>query len=106
MKPINNLDKLELGEEVCSFFKYIRKSSGDSDPKATILKFWETKLFPNNKGRRKGIFLGVRYLQNGLREFDDGYIFIPESYIKAALVCFSKRENPVYVPEWALWQED
>lgn len=106
MKPINNLDQLKLGDKVISSFKYIRQSSGRSDPKATILKFWVTKLFPNGKPR-EGVFLGVRWLQNGMREFDleYGYTFVPEKYVKAALVCFHKRENPVYVPDWALYKE-
>jgi hypothetical protein len=105
MKVID-VDKLKLGEEVLSSFKYVRQSSGSSNPQATILKFWITKVFPNGNPR-KGVFLGIRWLQNGVREFDSeqGYVFSPEKYVKAALVCFHKRENPVYVPDWALWKE-
>lgn len=51
---------------------------------------------------RQAIFLGWRTLSNGVREWEDevGAIYQPDKdgYIKAALVCFSTRENPVYVP--------
>jgi hypothetical protein len=51
---------------------------------------------------RGAIFLGWRTLSNGVREWEDevGAIFIPDKdgYLKAAMVCFSTRENPVYVP--------
>jgi hypothetical protein len=53
---------------------------------------------------RKGIFLGSRTLWNGTRSWEGevGNIFEPEEHIKAALVCLSTWENPVYVP----WEED
>lgn len=51
---------------------------------------------------RTAIYLGLRTLSNGVREWEDevGAIYIPDTdgYIKAALVCFSTKENPVYVP--------
>lgn len=51
---------------------------------------------------RDAIFLGWRTLSNGVREWENevGAIYTPDKdgYIKAALVCFSPHENPVYVP--------
>lgn len=60
------------------------------------LKVWE----PWTIKPRPAIYLGLRTLSNGVREWEDevGAIFHPETHIKAALVCFSTRENPVYVP--------
>lgn len=63
-----------------------------------VVKVWE--LWPITP--RQAIFLGWRTLCNGTREWEDevGAIFTPDKdgYFKAALVCFSTRENPVYVP--------
>jgi hypothetical protein len=64
----------------------------------TRMKVWEAwDIKP-----RRAIFLGLRTLCNGASEWEDevGYVFDPdkEGYFKAALVCFSTRENPVYAP--------
>ena len=58
-------------------------------------KYW--KAIAINK---TGIFLGKRKLANGHVEHCsyDGSIFTPKEHIDAALVCFSAREKPVYVP--------
>lgn len=62
------------------------------------LKVWELSAIKP----RAAIFLGWRTLSNGVREWepDVGAVYTPDKdgYIKAALVCFSSRENPVYVP--------
>jgi hypothetical protein len=64
----------------------------------TRLKVWEAwDIKP-----RQAIFLGWRTLCNGSSEWEDeaGYVFDPDKdgHFRAALVCFSTRENPVYVP--------
>lgn len=60
------------------------------------IKVWETEQI----NPRAGIYLGTRTIWNGTRTWEDevGNIFEPEEHIKAALVCFSTHENPVYVP--------
>lgn len=63
-------------------------------------KFWENCTIQP----RRAVFLGLRTLSNGRRDVEDevGYIYEPREYFSAALVCFSARENPVYVPLAAL----
>ena len=59
-------------------------------------KFWREKAIAT----RVGILIGYRNLSNGTREWegDVGYIYSPDEHFRAALVVFSERENPVYVP--------
>lgn len=45
-----------------------------------------------------GIFIGVRTLQQGRREFEDGWYFRPSGYFQAALVATDPRRRPVLVP--------
>jgi hypothetical protein len=49
---------------------------------------------------RSGILIGFRTLINGFTfwENDVGYIFDGNERFKAALVVFSEKENPVFVP--------
>lgn len=51
---------------------------------------------------RAAIFLGERTLRNGITSWEDevGMIFTPDKdgHFRAALVCFSPHENPVYAP--------
>jgi hypothetical protein len=60
------------------------------------LKVWEEKATEP----RQGLLIGYRNLSNGTREYDSecGYLYIPKEYFRAAVVVFSERENPVYVP--------
>jgi hypothetical protein len=63
-------------------------------------KYWEpTPITP-----RKGILIGYRNLSNGVRDWESevGYIYTPKKYLRAAVVVFSDRENPVYVPVSAM----
>ena len=46
----------------------------------------------------KALFLGWRRVKEGHTEYDEGWpIFCASKTIKAALVVFNTRENPVYV---------
>lgn len=51
---------------------------------------------------REAIYLGERTLANGTTDWwaEEGITFTPdkEGYFRAALVCFSAHENPVYAP--------
>lgn len=53
---------------------------------------------------RKGLFLGYRTIFDGKTRFDIGehddghYYFDVTGHKRAALVCFSERRNPLYVP--------
>ena len=50
--------------------------------------------------KRSGLLIGFRTLSNGFTfwEHDVGYIFEKDKNFKAALVVFSERENPRFVP--------
>lgn len=71
---------------------------------STRMRVWEAADIKP----RQAIFLGLRTLCNGSSEWENevGYVFDPDKdgYIKAALVCFSTKENPVYVPVEAMSQ--
>jgi hypothetical protein len=50
---------------------------------------------------REGMYIGTRTLANGTAEWegeDEGMVFQADEYFRVALVVFSERENPVYVP--------
>jgi hypothetical protein len=90
---------MKLGDVVTITRVYRRREHSRWNEKARChetVKAWE----PWQVKERRAIFLGWRTLSNGIREWEPeaGAIFTPESYIKAALVCFSTKENPVYVP--------
>ena len=59
-------------------------------------KVWEQEPYDC----RGAIFLGIRTLKNGTREFDNeyGWSFNPKEYFKAALICPTDKINPVFVP--------
>lgn len=81
---------------------------------AELRRRWKQKALPNKrqqsgykywfteemKSPRKGIFLGYRHLRDGYirKSFDEGDEFVMDKQHKAALVCLSERENPIYVP--------
>jgi hypothetical protein len=93
---------MKLGDEITITQVYHRRERtrwNERSQHHETLKVWE----PWTVKPRPAIFLGWRTLVNGVREWYDpevGNIFIPDKdgYIKAALVCFSTRENPVYAP--------
>jgi hypothetical protein len=61
----------------------------------------ETKYWGRTPAKITGLFIGIRTLYDGDREWwgeDTGYTFTPRSHFRAALVVPSERENPVLVP--------
>ena len=59
--------------------------------------FWECQVIPG----REGIYIGKRTLSNGIRVWEgamEEFSYSPSIYFGVALVVFSPRENPVYVP--------
>ena len=98
---------MKLGDALTITQVYKRRDRSrwnDRTHHAQTLKVWE----PWSIKPRQAIFLGWRTLSNGVRHWEDevGGVFTPDKdgYIKAALVCFSTTENPVYVPVDALAQ--
>jgi len=90
---------MKLGDIVTVTAVYHRRQQSHDDGRYTYTrKFWDVW----NIAPRTAVFLGWRTLSNGRREWEPevGAVFIPEKdgYIKSALVCFSTKENPVYVP--------
>lgn len=82
---------MKLGESIVFNRKLVRITYRNGE------KEWDTIDIKE----RRGIFLGYRTLSNGYREYDSeevGYVYYPREYIKAALVAFSVRMNPIYVP--------
>ncbi len=71
--------------------KRAQENKGDG-----VYKFWQ-KI---EGGVTPGIFLGYRTLANGYRNYysEGGFSFTPKAYLRAALVAFSERHNPVLVP--------
>lgn len=59
-------------------------------------KRWEPKAIEP----RDGVLIGWRTLSNGTRAWheEEGYCYTATEHFGAALVVFSLRENPVYVP--------
>lgn len=59
-------------------------------------KYWDKTPFEAGNC----IFLGIRILQNGIREYDSEYgcTFDAHERLKAALVSPGKNLNPIYVP--------
>ena len=68
-------------------------------------KVWEAKpITPCD-----ALYVGWRTLSNGRVTWEDsevGYVFWPEEHFKAALVIFSEREKPVFVPIDAICAQD
>ena len=91
---------MKLGDILTVTQVYKRRTRYQQNGKRpdTTLKVWEA--WPIKE--RQAIYLGLRTLCNGVREWEDevGGIFIPDKdgHFQAMLVCFSTRENPVYVP--------
>lgn len=91
---------MELGSTITITKVYRRRTRYERriprqhyDTRMKVWEAWEIKP-------RAAIFLGWRTLRNGASEWEDevGFVFDADSYFKVALVCFSTRENPVYVP--------
>lgn len=90
---------MQLGDKVIVtqvYHRYTRSRPSIYGSWNVTLKVWE--VMPIKP--RIAIYLGKRTIWNGTHTWDDevGNVFEPEEHITAALVCFSTRENPVYVP--------
>lgn len=62
---------------------------------------WEYKISANIDGFVGVIFLGYRTVHEGYISrfgYDEPAIFKKTKAVKAALVCYSSKANPVYVP--------
>jgi hypothetical protein len=89
---------LKFGDVVIIPHQLRRKSehrireSGGSD----WWKVWEVKPFPKN---RTGILIGFRTISTGTIWYggEDGTVYDPKSYLKAALVALDARTKPVLV---------
>lgn len=90
---------MKLGDEITVTQVYHRRTKYERRQHYdTRMKVWEAQPIKP----RQAIFLGLRTLCNGSSEWEDevGYVFDPDKggHFKAMLVCFSTKENPVYVP--------
>lgn len=97
-------DGLTFGASVTVTATLRRREHTKRDPNGRnrYIKEWARSddSFLNQKMKKAGIFLGYRTLSNGETEYlgEDGASYSPDNYFRAALVCLSPRENPVYVP--------
>jgi len=86
---------MKFGNEVTVSAVFKRRTKGQNMPD-TVYKYWEKVRIKT----RSGLFLGIRTISNGARDYDPDYgcVYRAKEYIKAALVVFSEREKPVYAP--------
>lgn len=75
----------------------LKRSINSNINNFTFKFFWEEVSFHDHK-LHTGIFLGYRTLNNGIQNSEGKYT--PQKYIKVALVCFSPKQNPIYVPAY------
>lgn len=82
-------NKIKLGTKVASS-EYLSRTI---DYK-TKFRYWKRR-----KQNINGIYIGYRTYQNGKLYYDpeEGTIFIPEEYIKIALIVTNERQNPIPV---------
>ena len=88
-------DRPAFGSEVTAYAIYERKAQYVNG--ANTKKYWKARVIE----KRKGLYIGYRTLYDGVREWigsEEGVWFIPDRHFEAALVVFSPRERPVYVP--------
>jgi hypothetical protein len=92
---------LEYGDEVEFEEKYVRGSE-DRTVVSRNGKDWRTlwKVWRRQAYKGSGLFLGHRWLQEGVRGYDSeaGYYFSAIGRFKVALVSPGYLVNPVYVP--------
>ena len=82
----------EFGTKISVTQMFVRACKYDNGK----YKYWKAKDI-----NRTGIYLGKRKLANGIADYygyDEGVVFTATEHIDAALVCFSERNKPVYVP--------
>lgn len=85
----------KFGEQIV-FDTKLERIYGKNPYDSKINKFWKyIHMQPTN-----GIFLGWRTLSNGyvVRYYDEGPDYDPKEYIKVALVAYSPKRKPIYVP--------
>lgn len=93
------MNEFEHGQRVCYTQKYVRlteRKLHESGRFTEVHKTWK----PVPEGGT-GIFLGMRTLSNGTRDWESdevGYIFNPKEHFKVALISPSPDRNPIYVP--------
>jgi hypothetical protein len=99
-KAMSNQLKIEFGKKVTC--REVLERKGDHS-KLPTYKYWMSRPIE----KRDGIFLGLRTLSDGTTSYDyeEGTRYKPKHYIKAAVVCFSEKESPVYVPIEALRED-
>ena len=85
------MNDLNLGDRVTVKAQYTRQKRGP-----------RRRWVAETQSERSAIFVGWRHLANGYMENYDGSQgcaeWRPQETIKAALVVFNERKNPVYVP--------
>jgi hypothetical protein len=87
---------VKLGDKVTVSAVLHRRQEYKGDRKWGVHKYWDAwEITP-----RAGLYIGGRTLSNGQRWYEDevGAVYEPETYFRAALVVFSEREKPVFVP--------
>jgi len=85
---------IEFGDKIIITERFVRRQRVLK--KFSMWRYWEPVPFCVTGC----IFLGSRFLQNGIRELDNeyGYTFDAHERFKVALVSPGKGLNPVYVP--------
>ena len=87
------MSDFKLGQSVAvqgkKLVRRLRRKDGED------FKVWEETPFALSSA----IFLGYRYLKNGhlTYSYEEGCLFHEHERFKAALVCYSVNENPIYV---------
>jgi hypothetical protein len=82
--------RMKLGDKVTCTARYLRSRASE-----------HRKWYALSMRAREGMYIGTRTLANGIAEWegeDEGMVFQAGEYFRVALVVFSERENPVYVP--------
>lgn len=85
-----------FGDKVTCFTHYKRTHQSSLNSRVSKV-FWE-EVFRKKHQPVKGVFIGWRTLSNGDMNYGEDREYKPTKNFKAALVVFSSRTNPVYVP--------
>jgi len=96
------IDNSHYGKKVKFSKRYVRETEKRTTRTRVHGAFWTHtwKIWSRRSYTGTGIFLGIRYLQEGIRDFDneEGWTFLPIGRFKVALVSPGYGVNPVYVP--------
>lgn len=101
LSALSGLVMPEFGKFCSISAKFVRRSEARTTKNAYGTEFRDTwkvwKVTPYQAD--KCIFLGVRVLKNGIRNWDDdGVVFKAKEHFKAAVVCPGPNSAPVFVP--------